>query len=158
MHFSYVDILFKQCPDDLIKSAPFENVTVPLGQITPVNFSCNADGDFVLWAINGTYHHLNDPNIYQNRITFYPDVHTSSGSNISMGINVTTATNNNTEIHCTAAIVGETAENSTTVTLTIAGKIIIGIRILIIHRQIVLLSRSASSTSSRVSCCECHSH
>ena len=81
--------LLKQCPDELIKSAPFENVTVPLGQTTPVNFSCDADGDFVLWAINGTYHHLNDPNIYQNRVTFYPDVQTSSGFNISMGINVT---------------------------------------------------------------------
>ena len=117
---------FKQCPDDLIKSAPFENVTVPLGQTTPVNFSCSADGDFVLWAINGTYHHVLDPNIYQNRITFYPAVPTLSGFNISMGISVTTAINNNTEIHCSAAVLGETTENSTIVTLTIAGKIIIG--------------------------------
>ena len=119
----------------MIKSAPFENVTVPLGQTTPVNFSCDADGDFVMWVINGTYHHhLNEPNIRKNRITFYPDVQTSSGSNISMGISVTTATNNNTEIHCTAAVIGGTIENSTTVTLTIAGKIMLEIRILIIHR------------------------
>ena len=113
---------FIKCPDELIKSAPIENVTVPLGRTTPVIFSCDAaEGDIVLWVINGTYHHLRDPNIYQNRITFYPDVHTSSGISISMGINVTTATNNNTEIHCTAASVGTTIENSTTVTLTIAG-------------------------------------
>ena len=123
---------FKQCPesDDLFKSAPFENVTVPLGQTTPVNFSCDADGEFVLWAINGTYHHVDDPNIYRNRITFYPEVHTSTGVNISMGINVTTAINNNTEIHCTAAIAGGTSENSMIVTLTIAGKIMIGILLL----------------------------
>ena len=126
--------LLKQCPDELIKSAPFENVTVPLGQTTPVNFSCDADGDVVLWAINGTYHHLNDPNIHKNRIIFYPDVVTSSGLNISMGINVTTASNNNTEIHCTAAFYNGTIENSTTVTLIIAGKIMLEIRILIIHR------------------------
>lgn len=116
----------------MIKSAPIENVTVPLGLTTPVNFSCDADGDFVLWAINGTYHHQNDPDIYENRVTFYPNVQTSSGFNISMGINVTTATNNNTEIHCTAAIAFVTSENSTMVTLTIAGKIMIGIRMLII--------------------------
>ena len=112
-------------------------MTVPLGQTIPVNFSCDADGDFVLWAINGTYHHRqsdSESNIFQNRITFYCDVLTSSGFNISMGINVTTATNNNTEIHCAAAFVGEPIENSTIVTLTIAGKIIIRIRILIIHR------------------------
>ena len=102
-------------------------MTVPLGQTTPVNFSCDAGGDVVLWIINGTLHHLNDPN---NRITFYPDVHTSSGISISMGINVTTATNNNTEIHCSAAIAGGTSENSMIVTLTIAGKIMIGILLL----------------------------
>ena len=124
----------------MIKSAPFENVTVPLGQTTPVNFSCSADGDFALWAINGTYHHqTNDPNIFRNRITFYPDVPTSSGFNISMGINVTTATNNNTEIHCAAAIVGETIENSTTVTLTIAGKI--------------LNHRNKDTNNSQTNCC-----
>jgi hypothetical protein len=109
--------------DDLIKSAPIENVTVPLGQTTLVNFSCDAIGDFVLWAINGSYdhHHIN-PDIYRNRIIFYRDVRTSSGLNISMGINVTTATNNNTEIQCTAGIEGEPLQNSMTVTLTIAGK------------------------------------
>jgi hypothetical protein len=98
-------------------------VTVPLGQTTPVNFSCDADGEFVLWAINGSYdHHHTNPDIYRNRIIFYRDVRTSSGLNISMGINITTATNNNTEIQCTAGIFGESHQNSTTVTLTIAGK------------------------------------
>ncbi len=109
--------------DDLIKSAPFENVTVPLGQTTLVNFSCDADGGFVWWAINGSYdHHHTDPDIYGNRIIFYPDVGTSSGFYISMGINVTTATNNNTEIQCAAGIEGKPLQNSMTVTLTIAGK------------------------------------
>ena len=129
--------IFKQCPDDLIKSAPSENVTVPLGQTTPVNFSCDADGDFVMWVINGTREHLLDKGSYKDRITFYPDVPTSSGFNISMGINVTTARNNNTKLHCYAAFIGPnmTAENSMTVTLTIAGTVIIGIWTVKIHRQ-----------------------
>jgi hypothetical protein len=122
VHFTYAFF-----SDNLIKSAPFENVTVSLGQITPVNFSCNADGDYVLWIINGYFEHLHNPNIYRNRITFYRDEHTSAGLNISMGINVTAETNNNTEIYCIAALIGEPYQNSTTVTLTIAGKVTIGV-------------------------------
>lgn len=120
----------------MIKSAPYEDVTVPLGQTTLVNFSCDADGDFVIWAINGTYDHLHDQKIYKDReVIFYPDVHTSSGINISMGINVTTARTNNTELHCSAAFIGTPPENSTTVSLIIAGTIMIGVWILTIYGQ-----------------------
>ena len=109
-------------PDTLIKSAPSENVTVPLGQTTLVNFSCSADAKFVFWVINGTPEHIFiQDNRYKDRVLIYPEVHTSSGSNISIGINITTARNNNTKIHCFAETIDRSVENSTTVTVTIAG-------------------------------------
>ena len=137
MHFTYEKKFFKRCPDVLIKSAPYENVTVPLGQTTAVNFSCDADGDFVLWVINGTYVHLQDEesSIYEDRgVTFYRVVHTS-GVIISMGINITTARNNNTKLYCSAAAIGMPIETSIMVTLTIAGTVMIGIWTLTIHGQ-----------------------
>lgn len=119
-------ISFKQCPDELIKSAPFENVTVPLGQTTLVNFSCDANATFVIWAINGTSALFLDTKSLQNRgITLYPPVPSSPGMIISMDINVTTATNNNTEIYCIASDRTNT-DKSATFTLTVAGKIMIG--------------------------------
>ena len=109
----------------MIYSAPFENVTVPLGQTTLVNFSCHADGFTVLWIINGTlvdHHDAQTRGRYKEReITFYPDVDGSPGINISIGINVTTARNNNTELSCCAHNSTICTMNSTAVTLTIAG-------------------------------------
>lgn len=111
----------------MIYSAPFENVTVPLGQTTLVNFSCHADGFTVLWIINGTlvdHHDHETRGRYKGRgITFYPDVNglSISGVNISVGINATTARNNNTELSCCAHNSTTCTKNSTAVTLTIAG-------------------------------------
>ena len=112
----------------MIISAP-ENVTVPLGQTTPVNFSCHASGDVVLWVINGTIEHQHDANNLKNRgITIYNAVANSSEIYASMSVDVMTARNNNTEIHCIAVVyMGPPPENSTTVTLTIAGKVLITI-------------------------------
>ena len=104
-------------------------MTVPLGQTTPVNFSCHASGDVVLWAINGTIEHQYDDNNLKNRgITIYDIVANSSGKYASMSVDVMTASNNNTEIHCIAVVYTDPPpENSTTVTLTIAGKVLITI-------------------------------
>ena len=71
------------------------------------------------WVINEQF--VRDKDNYDGGVTFYPDVSISSGHNISMGINVTTARNNNTKIYCAAVSDKGTFENSTTVTLTIAG-------------------------------------
>ena len=110
--------------DSVIYSAPSENVTVPLGQTALVNFSCHADGFTVLWIIDGTIvDHHNDQirgRYKESGITFYPDVDGSSGVNISIGINATTARNNNTELKCSAHN-STTTINSTAVILTIAG-------------------------------------
>ena len=97
-------------------------MTVPLGQTTLVNFSCSSAGLLVLWVINEQFVIMRDKDNYYGRVTFYPDsISISSGHNISMGINVTTARNNNTKIYCAAVSDNGTFENSTTVTLTIAG-------------------------------------
>ena len=109
----------------MIYSAPSENVTVPLGQTTLVDFNCNAGGIFVHWVINGTrgVHGLSHENMtmFEERgVTFYPTIRALLGINISIGIDVTTARNNNTQIYCQST--GATGtENSTTITLTIAG-------------------------------------
>ena len=111
----------------MIRVAPSENVVVPQGQTTLVNFNCIAEGTIVLWIINGTLVHHNDQNRYQESgITFYPDILVPSGINISIGINVTTARNNNTELSCFVSQYDSSTQvtrNSTSpaITLTIAG-------------------------------------
>ena len=114
----------------MIRTAPSENVVVPQGQTTLVNFNCIADGNNVLWIINGTLVRYEDHIHYkENGITFYPDSFIPSGINISIGINVTTARNNNTELSCFASSYDHTtsdSRNSTSpaVTLSIAGVLI----------------------------------
>ena len=103
----------------MIYSAPTENVTVPLGQDSPATFNCLGDGLAVLWVINGTLVTHEDQSMYLERGITFPEETITSGFNISIGINVTTARNNNTEFNC-RAIDGATI-NSATVTLTIAG-------------------------------------
>jgi hypothetical protein len=106
--------------DPQIYSAPSENVVVPLGKTTLENFTCSAGGSFVSWIFNGSIvHHDNEQEI---GVTFYPDRSGLSRLNISVGINVTTARHNNTQLSC-FAFNSTTGRNSTSlaVTLTIAG-------------------------------------
>ena len=91
-----------------------QNVTVPLGRTTLVNFSCHGDGNRLLWMVNGTRVQSSYP---ERGIIFLLDDHLKGI--ITIGINVTTKTNN-TMLNCRA-------ENSTTnitsktAKLTIAG-------------------------------------
>ena len=149
--------------DPKIISAPSENVVVPLGQTTLKNFSCIANGSSsVLWNLNGTRIHHNEQDSYKDLgITFYDDPFAPSGFLISMSINVTTARHNNTRLNC-FAFNSTTQRNSTSseVTLTIAG-----CKIILLVNEInttilgmIPLFRSPSCATSKLSCCECHSH
>ena len=138
----------------VIHSDP-ENVTVPLSQTTPVNFSCQGDGIRVLWVIDGTivYHHLQS-NYKKRGIIFYPDDHFEGI--ITIGINVTTATNN-TMLNCFAELNSTTNTTSKTAKLTIAGNDGNNFKFQVMVK-IVQPFRSTTCTTSKVSCYECHSH
>jgi hypothetical protein len=120
-------MLFYIILDPQINSAPSENVVVKLGKTTLENFTCIANpGSSALWIFNGSLEDHHDKQIFDSYkeigVIFYPDRTESSKNIISVGIGVTSARHNNTQLSC-FAINTSNGRNSTSsaVTLTIAG-------------------------------------